>query len=45
VAFADSQEHVNALAQRTAARDASGFNLDLSPHLGIIPVISGPITT
>ncbi len=43
VAFAESQEHVNALAQRTAARDAGGFNLDLSPHLGLIPVISGPV--
>lgn len=45
VAFSESQEHINALAQRTAARDANGFNLDLSPHLGIIPVISGPVTT
>ena len=45
VAFADSPEHVNALAQRTAARDATGFNLDLSPHLGLIPMISEPITT
>jgi len=45
VAFADSQEHINALAQRTAARDASGYNLDLLPHLGIIPAISGPVTT
>ena len=44
-AFANSQEHINALAQRTAARDASGFNLDLSPHLGLIPVISGPSAT
>lgn len=40
--FAESQEHVNALAQRTAARDAGGFNLDLSAHLGLLPVISGP---
>ncbi len=45
VAFADSQEHINALAQRASARDAGGFNLDLSPHLGIIPTISGPVTT
>jgi len=44
VAFANSQEHINALAQRTAARDAGGFNLDLSPHLGLIPVISAPMT-
>ncbi len=43
VAFANSQEHINALAQRTAARDAAGFNLDLSPHLGLIPVISAPV--
>jgi len=45
VAFSDSQEHINLVAQRTATRDAAGFNLDLSPHLGIIPVISGPATT
>ena len=45
VSFSDSQEHINLLAQRTAARDAAGFNLDLSPHLGIIPVISRPVTT
>ncbi len=44
VAFSNSQEHINLIAQRTAARDAGGFNLDLSPHLGIIPVISGPVT-
>lgn len=43
VSFSESQEHINLLAQRTAARDAAGFNLDLSPHLGIIPVISGPV--
>lgn len=40
--FSDSQEHINLLAQRTAARDAAGFNLDLSPHLGIIPVVADP---
>jgi len=49
VAFADSQEHINALAQRTAARGTAGFNagynLDLSPHLGIIPVLSAAVTT
>ena len=44
VSFSDSQEHINLIAQRTAARDAAGFNLDLSPHLGIIPVISGSVT-
>jgi len=44
VAFANSQEYINALAQRTAARDAGGFNLDLSPHLGLIPVITAPMT-
>ncbi len=42
-AFADSQEHIGILAQRTAARDASGYNLDLLPHLGLIPVISAPV--
>ncbi len=42
-AFADSQEHVSLIAQRTDARDAAGYNLDLSPHLGIVPTISGPI--
>jgi len=49
VAFSDSQEHINALAQRTAARGVAGFNagynLDLSPHLGIIPVLSAAVTT
>ena len=45
VSFSESQEHINLVAQRTAARDAAGFNLDLSPHLGIIPVISGPAAT
>ena len=44
VAFSDSQEHINLVAQRAGARDAQGFNVDLSPHLGIIPVISGPST-
>ncbi len=43
VSFSDSQEHIDLIAQRTAARNAAGFNLDLSPHLGIIPVISGPV--
>ena len=45
VSFSESQEHINLLAQRTAARDAAGLNLDISPHLGIIPVISAPATT
>lgn len=40
VGFSESQEHVNLVAQRAGARDAAGLNLDLSPHLGIIPVIS-----
>ncbi len=43
VAFSECQEHVDLVAQRAGARDAAGFNLDLSPHLGIIPVISGPV--
>jgi len=43
VAFSESQEHINLVAQRAGARDASGFNLDLLPHLGVIPVISAPI--
>ncbi len=45
VSFSDSQEHINLVAQRTAARDAAGLSLDLSPHLGIIPVIGGPVAT
>lgn len=44
VAFSDSQEHIDLVAQRTGARDAAGFNLDLLPHLGVIPVIGGPVT-
>jgi len=43
-AFADSPEHVGILAQGTAAHDANGFNLDLTPHLGLIPVISAPVS-
>ena len=43
VAFSESQEHINLMAQRAGARDAAGFNLDLLPHLGIIPVISAPV--
>jgi len=39
VAFSESQEHINLIDQRTAARDAQGFNLDISPHLGIVPMI------
>jgi hypothetical protein len=45
VSFSDSQEHINLVAQRAAARDASGFSLDLHPHLGIIPVIGPPAAT
>lgn len=37
--FSDSPEHVNLIAQRVAARDASGLYLDVTPHLGTIPVI------
>ena len=37
--FSDSPEHVNLVAQRAAARDAGGLYLDVTPHLGIIPVI------
>ncbi len=44
VSFSESQEHIRLVAQQTAARDAAGFNVDLSPHLGLIPVISGPLT-
>ncbi len=39
VAFSESQEHINLVAQRAGARDAAGFNLDMSQHLGIIPMI------
>lgn len=42
--FSNSAEHIGLLAQRTAARDAAGYNTDLLPHLGIIPVITGPLT-
>lgn len=42
--FSNSAEHIGLLAERTAARDAAGFNTDLTPHLGIIPVITGPLT-
>jgi len=34
----DSPEHVNLIAQRAVARDASGLYLDVTPHLGTIPV-------
>lgn len=44
VSFSNSQEHINLVAQRAGARDASGFNLDLQPHLGIIPVLSAQAT-
>jgi len=43
VAFSDSNEHINLVAQRAGARDAMGFNVDLVPHLGVIPVISGAV--
>lgn len=45
VSFSDSQEHINLVAQRTGARDAAGYNVDLQPHLGIIPVVSARATT
>ncbi len=44
VGFSESQEHVSLVAQRAGARDAAGFNLDLLPHLGVIPVTSAPIS-
>ena len=40
--FADSPELVNLVAQRADARDAGGLFLDTAPHLGVIPVLSGP---
>ena len=43
--FSDSQEHVNLMAQAAGARDASGYNTDLTPQLGIIPVIGAQATT
>ncbi len=43
IAFSESTEHVNLIAQRAGARDAAGYNIDLAPHLGVIPMISGPI--
>jgi len=43
--FSDSQEHINLMAQAAGARDSSGFNTDLMPQLGIIPVISAQATT
>ena len=45
VSFSESQEHINLVAQRTAARDDAGCTQDRSPHRGVIPVISGPVTT
>lgn len=45
VGFSESQEHINLVAQRAGARDAAGYNVDLSSHLGIIPVISAQMTT
>jgi len=40
--FSDSPEHINLVAQRAAARDASGLYLDVTPRLGIIPVVGTP---
>ncbi len=45
VSFSNSQEHVNLVAQRAGTRDAAGYNVDLQPHLGIIPVVSARVTT
>ena len=45
VSFSDSQERINLVAQQAGACDASGLFLDTRPHLGIIPVISGPEAT
>jgi len=44
-AFSDSPEHINIMAQAAGARDANGFNIDITPQLGIIPVISVPVPT
>ncbi len=41
--FSDSQEHIDLMAQAAGARNASGYNTDLAPQLGIIPVIGGPV--
>ena len=41
VAFSDSQEHINLIAQAAGARNAAGLYVDISPHLGIIPVLGG----
>ena len=41
VAFSESAEHVNLVAQRASARDASGLFVNTQPQLGIIPVLSG----
>ena len=40
-----SQERINLIAQAVGARDASGYNIDLTPQLGIIPVVSAPVTS
>ena len=41
--FSDGQEHINLMAQAAGARSASGYNTDLAPQLGIIPVIGSPV--
>ena len=43
--FSDGQEHINLMAQAAGARSASGYNTDLAPQLGIIPVIGVPATS
>ena len=40
-AISDSQEHINLIAQAAGARSAAGLYVDVSPHLGIIPVLGG----
>jgi len=45
VSFSESAEHVNLLAQTVGARNAAGYNLDINPPLGLIPVISGPTSS
>ena len=39
--FSDSVEHINLVAQAAGARNAAGLYVDVSPHLGIIPVLGG----
>ncbi len=43
--FSNSREHISLMAQAAGARDSNGFNTDLRPQLGIISVISSPVTS